>query len=232
MDIRRPDCSCLIIAIDGPAGSGKSTVARAVAQRLGINYLDTGALYRVVALWLNGRGVPPEESEHLKEELKELRIRLEGGKVYADGCDVTEAIRSPRVDAIVSAYSALPAVRERLLSIQRAQVDCKGLVAEGRDMGTVVFPEARLKVFLTASAEERARRRWLESSDKGGLSYEEVLEQIKERDAFDSRRSLSPLKVASDARVIDTTGLSVDDVVDLILELVKGLERNEGGADG
>lgn len=186
---------CLIIAIDGPAGSGKSTVAKAVAQRLGIDYLDTGALYRAVALWLDKHGVPPEESERLREELRRLRIRIKGDRVYVDGCDVTEAIRSSRVDAVVSAYSALPTVRECLFSIQRAQVNCKGLVADGRDMGTVVFPEAQIKVFLTASPEERARRRWLESSDKGGLTYEEILKGIRERDAFDSGRSLSPLRL-------------------------------------
>jgi cytidylate kinase len=220
---------CLIIAIDGPAGSGKSTVAKAVAQRLGIDYLDTGALYRAVALWLDKHGVPPEESERLREELRRLRIKIKGDKVYVDGCDVTEAIRSSRVDAVVSAYSALPTVRECLFSIQRAQVNCKGLVADGRDMGTVVFPEAQIKVFLTASPEERARRRWLESSDKGGLTYEEILKGIRERDAFDSGRSLSPLRAARDACVIDTTGLSVDEVVDQIIELVKNLKQNDGG---
>lgn len=223
---------CLIIAIDGPAGSGKSTVAKAVAQRLGIDYLDTGALYRAIALWLDKRGVPPEESERLKEELKKLRVKIKGGKVYVNGCDVTEAIRSSRVDAIVSAYSALPTVRECLFSIQRAQVSCRGLVADGRDMGTVVFPEAQIKVFLTASPEERARRRWLESSDKGGLSYEEVLKGIRERDALDSGRSLSPLRVAPDACVIDTTRLSVDEVVDRIIDLVKLLKQNNGGTYG
>jgi cytidylate kinase len=194
-----------IIAIDGPAGSGKSTVARAVARRLGVGYLDTGAMYRCVTHAALERGLDVADGSALAELARGLRIDV-GDRVEIDGADVTRPIRSSGVNAAVSEVSAHPAVRVELVERQRKwAVDHPGGVVEGRDIGTVVFPHARLKVFLTAGGSERARRRQDEAD-------------IERRDRLDSTREASPLKAADDAMVIDTTDLTVDEVVDRILE--------------
>jgi len=193
----------MLIAIDGPAGAGKSTVARAVARALGWTYLDSGAMYRAVALaGLSGAPFPQ-------------RIDL-GDRVLSDGRDVTEAIRTPDVTTRASEVAADPAVRERLVEMQRALIARGDWVAEGRDIGTVVAPDAELKVFLTASPEERARRR----AGQESRPFEAVLSEQRERDARDETRTTSPLRAARDAVELDTTGLSIDEVVQRTVALL------------
>jgi cytidylate kinase len=193
----------MLIAIDGPAGAGKSTVARALARALGWTYLDSGAMYRAVALAAL-RGAPTPQ-----------RIEL-GERVVSDGEDVTEAIRSPEVTAKASEVAADPAVRERLVALQRELIAGGDWVAEGRDIGTVVAPDAEVKVFLTASPQERARRR----AEQDGRPVDEVLAEQGARDDRDESREHSPLRAAADAVELDTTGLSVDEVVRLIAAMV------------
>ncbi|MFL5846490.1 MAG: (d)CMP kinase [Solirubrobacteraceae bacterium] len=193
----------MLIAIDGPAGAGKSTVARAVARALDWTYLDSGAMYRAVALAkLRDRPIPE-------------RIDL-GDHVYADGIDVTADIRTPEVTAMASEVAADPAVRERMVQLQRALIDGGDWVAEGRDIGTVVAPDAEVKVFLTASAQERARRR----AEQEGRPVDEVLAEQRARDARDESREHSPLVAADDAVDLDTTGLDIDEVVARIVAMV------------
>lgn len=201
-----------VIAIDGPAGSGKSTVARAVAARLGWSYLDTGAMYRSVTLALLERGGDPADADAAVEVAKSIVIDLDGGRVRVGGADVSRTIRGPEVSAAVSTVAAHPLVRGEMVKRQRAWASsCEaGCVIEGRDIGTVVFPDARLKVFLTASEEERIRRRTVESG-------EAVAAEVVRRDRVDSSRGVSPLVAAPDALVVDTTGRTVDDVVEEVL---------------
>ncbi len=194
----------MLIAIDGPAGAGKSTVARAVASALGWTYLDSGAMYRAVALASLRGNAPPQ------------RIEL-GDAVIADGEDVTGAIRTPEVTARASQVAADPAVREQLVGMQRELIAAGDWVAEGRDIGTVVAPDAELKVFLTASPAERARRR----AEQDGRPEADVLHEQRDRDARDEAREHSPLCPADDAVELDTTGLSIDEVVARIRELLE-----------
>jgi cytidylate kinase len=192
-----------VIAIDGPAGSGKSTVARRLAERLGLDYLDSGAMYRSVALAALQQGVDPHDADAV--------AALAPGVVVEFG----DAVRTPEVNAIVSAVAAVPAVRTELVRRQREWADEHGGgVVEGRDIGTVVFPHAELKVFLTASAHERARRR---GDETGEQDYDVVAADLARRDDLDSTRETSPLKPAEDALVIDTTGRPVDDIVDEVV---------------
>lgn len=200
----------MIIAIDGPAGAGKSTVARAVASALGATYLDSGAMYRVIALRSLGGKAPAEAA-------RAVTIGL-GERVTADGEDVTEQIRTPEVTARASEVAALPDVREALVEKQRELLyDGGDWVAEGRDIGTVVAPDAGLKVYLTASEEERAKRRAAEH----GLDADSVKAAQAERDRRDATRDYSPLKPAEDAIEVDTTALQIDDVVQRIVELAQ-----------
>jgi cytidylate kinase len=199
----------MLIAIDGPAGAGKSTVARAVADALDFTYLDSGAMYRCVAL-AQLRGVPDPLG---------CAIDLADGHVTLDGEDVTAAIRTPEVSEVASQIAARPEVRDRLVALQRAMIRDGDYVAEGRDIGTVVAPDAELKVFLTASPEERARRR----AAQIGADAEQVLRALEERDARDSTRAHSPLEPADDALRVDTTGLSVDEVADEIVRLAQAV---------
>ena len=211
-----------VITIDGPAGAGKSSVAKRLAQLLGIHYLDTGAIYRAIALVLADAGICPEESGPLKEALPGIRIELRDGAVLANGADVSKEIRTPRADKLSSVYSALPSVRRALLGLQREQKQYGPLVVEGRDMGSVVFPNAPLKFFLTATPEARARRRCLEREHKGEpVSYEEVLAAIRERDIADSSRAASPLVQPEGAVRVDTSDMTEDEVVALLLNRVK-----------
>lgn len=217
----------IIVTIDGPAGAGKSTTAKAVAEKTGLPYLDTGALYRAVAWKLDKEGVAPEEGEKISETLKKFKISIACGKVTADGEDVTQAIRTAHVDSIVSAYAARPEVRDALTGFQRAQA-ADGLVADGRDMGTVIFPDAELKIFLTASAEERARRRCAEREAKGeSACYEEILKQVIERDRYDMTREIAPLRPAQGCVILDSTDMSAAEVVDAIASLAKEIEAQE-----
>ncbi|CAB4624709.1 unannotated protein [freshwater metagenome] len=206
----------MVIAIDGPAGSGKSTVAKAVAIRLGLEYLDTGAMYRSVAFAALRGGVDPEDAEVVGNLARNIELEVDpGGQVTVDGVDATIEIRGPEVTRAVSIVAANPAVRTEMRARQRQWVAKRGGgVMEGRDIGTVVFPGARLKVYLDASPEVRAARRSKEVAD---LSYETVATDLARRDALDQNRTHDPLRTADDAVVIDTSDLSVDQIVDAIM---------------
>jgi cytidylate kinase len=206
----------MVIAIDGPAGSGKSTVAKAVALRLGLDYLDTGAMYRSVAFAALRGGVDPEDAEVVSNLARNIDLQIDtNGTVIVDDVDATIEIRGPEVTRAVSIVAANPDVRKEMRARQRQWVAKRGGgVMEGRDIGTVVFPEARLKVYLDASPEVRAARRSKEVSD---LSYETVATDLARRDALDQNRTHDPLRTASDAVTIDTSDLSVDQIVDAIM---------------
>lgn len=219
--IKRP-----IVAIDGPSGAGKSTVSRLVAQKLDFTYIDTGAMYRCVGLLALRENLPCQESPVLTKLLDELKISFKGPalaqRVFIGNKEVTSAIREHEVSAKASDFSALPSVRKGLVALQREMGKAGGVVMEGRDIGTNVFPNSEAKFFLDASAEERAQRRYLELSKKGdSISYEQVLIDQKTRDDNDSKRELNPLRKAEDAVVVDTTGLSIDQVVDKLCKIVK-----------
>jgi cytidylate kinase len=205
-----------VIAIDGPAGSGKSTVARAVAERLGLEYLDTGAMYRSVAFAALRRGIDPADAEPVAKVARDLDLRMgEDGTVTVDGVDATIEIRGPEVTRAVSIVAANPEVREEMRRRQREWAARRdGGVMEGRDIGTVVFPDAELKVYLDASPEVRASRRSKEVSE---LAYETVAADLARRDALDQGRAHGPLVEADDAIVIDTSELGVDDIVAAVL---------------
>ena len=207
----------VVVAIDGPAGSGKSTVARAVAERVNLRHLDTGAIYRALALALLRQGVPPEDADAVAVAAKSADIALElapgrsgAVRVLLDGSVMGDELRSAEVSRSVSAVSAVGAVREQLIALQRAVISLGGIVAEGRDIGAVVWPQAEVKVFLTADAAERARRR------AGG----ESADALALRDRLDSGRAASPTRAAPDALVIDSTGREVTDIVEEIVDLI------------
>ncbi|MDA8044609.1 MAG: (d)CMP kinase [Actinomycetota bacterium] len=209
--------SLIVIAIDGPAGSGKSTVARAVADRLGLSYLDTGAMYRAVAFEAIRRGIEPDDRPTVAELARQVELEV-GEKVLVNGADATVEIRSPEVTRAVSSVAANPDVRKELVLRQREWAEGHGGgVVEGRDIGTVVFPDAPLKVFLTASEDERASRRSKEMLDR---DYDRVAADMARRDRIDSTRSASPLSAAPDAVELDTTGLDAAQVVERVMALV------------
>ncbi len=215
-----------VITIDGPSGSGKGTVARALGQRLGWEFLDSGALYRVLGYYAEQRGVALDDETGLTRLARELPVRFDtrddGDRVLLGGNDVSALIRSEEAGNSASKVAAIPAVRDALLERQRAFRRPPGLVADGRDMGTVVFPDAALKIFLTASVEERARRRHKQLKEQGlSVTLSALLEEIAERDRRDSSRAVAPLKPAADAFIIDTTDIGVDAVVERVLQLAK-----------
>jgi len=217
-----------VIAIDGPSGSGKGTVARLLAGQLGWHLLDSGALYRLTALAGAARGLDPADEAGHATIAAGLDVRFEmdaagAERVLLDGRDVTRELRAEATGNMASVVAVMPAVRAALLERQRAFAAPPGLVADGRDMGTVVFPSAGLKVFLTASAEERARRRYNQLKEKGlAANLAGLSQEILERDRRDSARSVAPLRPATDAVVIDSTGIPVDGVVNRILALARG----------
>jgi cytidylate kinase len=216
-----------VLTIDGPSGSGKGTIARAVADRLGWHMLDSGAIYRAVGYAANAAGLDLDHAEAVARCALDTRIQFrdpgDGGdtRVIIDGEDATDAIRTETAGAAASAIAALPAVREALVAKQLAFRKPPGLVADGRDMGTVIFPDARYKVFLTASAPERAERRYNQLKAKGlDVTLADLLHEIEMRDARDASRAVAPLRAAADAVVIDTTGRPISVVVDAVLALV------------
>ncbi|MBM6938595.1 (d)CMP kinase [Pseudoflavonifractor phocaeensis] len=215
------------IAIDGPSGAGKSTLARQIAKALGFLYVDTGAIYRTLALAALRRGIDPANSADVLEVLHGIKIDLGYGAdglqhMYLDGADVTEEIRTPAVSAGASAVSAIPAVRTFLMDMQRDLAASRDVVMDGRDIGTVVLPGADVKIFLTATAEERARRRYEELLLRGTeVDYETVLRDIVARDERDTSRTAAPLRQAEDAVAVDTTGKSQEESLDLLLNLIR-----------
>jgi cytidylate kinase len=224
----------VIVAIDGPAGSGKSTTARRVADAVGWLYLDTGAMYRTIALAFLDRGTAftDEAAASLLTSLNlDLRMGLDGLQVTLDGKDVTDRIRTTEATEAASRVSTLPSVRRRLVDEQRRMAreqtaDGLGVVMEGRDIGTVVFPDADVKVYMVANPEERAERRHRELANKGeAISLEDVAEDIAERDARDATRAVSPLRQAEDAVILDTTGLDIDEQVERVVALVRARLR-------
>lgn len=216
-----------VIAIDGPSGAGKSTIAKLLAEDLGYEYLDTGALYRAVALGLLRLGLNEEAGDaEIAAALEKTEVSFRKGKVFLNHTDVSKEIRSPESSHFASVFSARRRVRELLLDIQREALHHASLVAEGRDMTTVVFPYAYKKFYLDASAEERAERRTLEMNAKGyEVSKEKIRLDILERDARDSGRDLAPLRIAEDAVMIDSTGMSVQDVFSKIREIIRQDEQ-------
>lgn len=226
-----------IVAIDGPVGAGKSTVARALARELGFRYLNTGAMYRAVAIAAREAGIDlsaPDLETQLAPVLAAIRISFEGERILLGGDDVSERVTDPAVSDLASRLSALGAVRARMRELQRAAGSEGGVVMEGRDIGTAIFPDAEFKFFLDADVAVRARRRYEELAAKGAsISYGQVLEQLRERDARDSSRALAPLRRADDAIVVDSTALDIPAVTNAIKEHIlaatnadKGLKRS------
>lgn len=214
------------VAIDGPVGAGKSTIARAAAAALGYVYVDTGAMYRAVGLYCHRKKADMSSPEDIAAQLKDisLEIRIIGGvqHVFLNGEDVSEEIRLPEISMAASAVSAVPEVRSALLDMQRGFAEKNSVIMDGRDIGTVVLPNARVKIFLTASPEIRAKRRYDELMAKGGeVTFEEVLDDLNKRDYNDSHRAAAPLKAAEDAVIADTSGLDFGQSVELVCGLIK-----------
>jgi cytidylate kinase len=219
----------IIIAIDGPAGSGKSTLARRIAERLGFVYINTGAMYRTVALWALRNKTDLQDVHRLEMLAQEAQIEfgVPDGRIFLNGEDVTEAIRTPAISMAASKVSAVPGVRRALVPLQRSIAEKYSVVMEGRDIGTVIFPEAQVKIFLDAHPHERARRRALELKENAKAEEIDVVaDAIRERDERDRTRQESPLMQAPDAQLIDTTGLSLEEVEEIILRLVRSRTSN------
>ena len=216
----------IVVTIDGPAASGKSTVARALAEKLGFAYLDSGAMYRALSLGAVRRGIALDDEKALERALKDTRITFRNGgktvKVFLDGADVTEDIRAPEITEKVFYIARSPKMREMMRKAQRSFASEGLTVAEGRDMGTVVFDDAQVKFYLDADEEVRARRRWKELEARGaGESFEKVLSDIRRRDKKDVSRSIAPLKKAGDAIYVDTTDMSAEEVAQMLFEKVR-----------
>lgn len=215
-----------VVALDGPAGSGKGTVTREVAKKMNLINIDTGAMYRSVTLLMIRQNVELEDEEKIKEILDKIDIKfgIENGeqKVYLNGEDVSLLIRTKEVNEFVSPVSTIKIVRERLADMQREMSKSIDVIMEGRDIGTNVFPNANVKIYLDATPEERAKRRFKQNEEKGiQIPYEEILESVKNRDYIDSHREIAPLKQAEDAIYIDSTNMSIDEVVEEIVNIIK-----------
>lgn len=213
------------VAIDGPAGAGKSSIAKATAAEIGFIYVDTGALYRSVALFTLENGL---DSDGLVKSLEKINVSLEfadgSQHVILNGADVSDKIRTAEVSMNASKVSAIPEVREFLFGLQKKIASENNIIMDGRDIGTVVLPDADLKIFLTASAEERANRRFKEMTDSG-ITYEQVLEDIKQRDYNDMHRDIAPLKQAEDAVLLDTTGMTIEEVRNRLKAMISEIEK-------
>lgn len=225
----------LVVTIDGPAAAGKSTTAREVARRLGWLYLDSGALYRALAVRAARLGISPDDAEAIRDSLLATQIDLvpttEGTRVLVDGEDVTGEIRLPAATDLSSRLAARPEVRERVLAVARRIAGERSVVAEGRDMGTVGFPDATVKIFLDASLDERARRRGQELAARGiAGSPQEVREELEQRDRRDRERAVAPLVAAPGSLVVDTTGLSTEEQVEVVLEAIRARHPDLGAA--
>ena len=212
-----------IVAIDGPAGTGKGTIAKLISNRLKLINIDTGAMYRCVALQMLKENINLDEEEKIKQLLKNINIDLkDDGMVYLNGVDVTEKIRSKEVSDIVSPVSSIKIIRTCMVEMQRKLGKEKDIVMEGRDIGTVVFPNADVKIYLDADVHERAKRRFLQNKEKNiNMSYEEILEKIKKRDENDKNKEIGALKVAKDAVIIDSTNSAIEEVYEKIEEIIK-----------
>lgn len=217
----------IAIAIDGPAGAGKSTISKAAAKQLGYIYIDTGALYRTVGLAASRAGVEPVEGKEVDDLLSKITVELtfnEKGEqvVLLDKEDVSGLIRTPEASMMASKISAVPAVRAYLLDLQRDMAKKNNVIMDGRDIGTVILPDAEVKIFLTATPEARAERRYKELKEKGmDVKYEDILEDVKTRDYNDSHREIAPLKQADDAILADTTEVDLQGSIDLIIKIIK-----------
>ena len=215
------------VAIDGPSGAGKSTLARAAARALGILYVDTGAIYRTVGLYVRQRGVEPADQPAVQALLREIHIEMRYGedglqRMLLCGADVTDEIRLPEISVLASQVSAIPAVRDFLLEMQRDMARRQSVIMDGRDIGTVVLPAAEVKIYLTASAQERARRRYLELQQRGTpQDFDQLLREIEERDMRDRNRSVAPLRPAEDAVVLDTTACTFEQSLEKLLGIVR-----------
>jgi CMP/dCMP kinase len=217
----------VVVAIDGPAGAGKSTIARRVAEKMGFIYIDSGAMYRAVALWALRRGIDPGDMHRMEQLAIAADLKLEPGKVLLNGDDVTEAIRAPEVAGAASRAAAIPGVRRAMVAQQRAIAERSSVIMEGRDIGTVVFPDADVKIYLDAQPDERINRRIREEQAKGSaIDCGAIARQIEDRDRRDSTRADSPLAQAPDAVYLDTTLLNLDEVEAAILKIVRARVTN------
>ena len=207
----------IIVAIDGPAGSGKSTIAKIIAKKFNFTYIDTGAMYRMITLYLLENNIDFDNLKEIEKVLNTVNLDMQGDKFYLNNVDVTTKIREKRINENVSKVASIKIVRSNLVDLQRKVSNNKNVILDGRDVGTVIFPNAQVKIFLIASPEERARRRHNEFLEKKTeITYEEVLKSIKERDHIDSTRDESPFVKADDAIELDSTNLTIDDVVNFI----------------
>ena len=216
-----------VVAIDGPAGSGKGTITKIIAEKRNLVSVDTGAMYRCVALDCINKGIEPTNIEGIENILKNIRIELKNDngsqEIFLNGKDVSKEIREPRVDNIVAKYAAVKQIRDKVTPMQRKMGEKQNIIMEGRDIGTVVFPNADIKIFLDCSIEERAKRRYKQNLEKGiNTTYEEVLESIKERHKLETERDIAPFVKAKDAIVVDSTHLTIDEVVEKILKIIDG----------
>lgn len=210
------------IAIDGPAGSGKSTIAQKLAEILNINYLNSGALYRIIGYYLNEKKVDPKDSKNIENILEKLNIEIKNNRYFLDEKDITTTIKDSKIGDLASLYSQNNIIRKKVNEIIKKIAEKDSIVVDGRDIGTVVLPDSDVKIYLTASLEERAKRRWNEEKEeKGNISFNDILEEIKSRDYNDSNRSIAPLKPARDAIIIDTTNLSIEEVLQKVLKIVE-----------
>ena len=207
----------IIVAIDGPAGSGKSTIAKLIAKKFNFTYIDTGAMYRMITLYLLENNIDINDLKEVERVLNTVNLDMQGDKFFLDNVDVSTKIREKRINENVSKVASIKIVRDNLVNLQRKISNNKNVILDGRDIGTVVFPNAKVKIFLVATAEERARRRYNEFLEKKTeITYEEVLKSIKERDHIDSTRDESPFVKADDAIELDSTNLTIEDVVNFI----------------